>query len=108
MKRRYAAHFVYVALGVRHKLHAVEVEEGAVTGLFPLQGEEESTEWLGGIIILSPSKRAFLPPGITFQGLLVELCGDVAPGAPLYACHLQGVDLATLSLLPHATLRVLL
>ena len=107
MERRYAAHFAYVTPGVRHKLHAVEVEEGTVTGLFPLQGEEESTEWLGGIIILSPSGQASLPPGADFQTLLETLCGEVPPGAPLHAFHLQGVDLATLSLLPHATLRML-
>lgn len=105
MKRRYAAHFVYAAPGVRHKLHAVEVEEGTVSGLFPLQREEESTEWLGGIIILSPLEQAPVQPGGSFHGLLEMLCGDVPPGVPLHAYHLQGVDLSTLSLLPHAVLR---
>ena len=105
MKRRYAAHFVYAAPGVCHKLHAVEVEEGVVTGLFPLQGETESTEWLGGILILSPLGQAPALPGGNFHDCLKALCGDVPSGAPLHAYHLQEVDLSTLALLPHAALR---
>ncbi|MBQ9362702.1 MAG: hypothetical protein IJT97_04675 [Bacteroidaceae bacterium] len=52
-KRRIAANRVYTAPQTHWNNHVVELENGYVTSIYPLNGEQAMTEWLGGIIVVT-------------------------------------------------------
>lgn len=56
--KRYAAHYVYLPDKGYLKQHVVEVEQGVVVKVFPLEGEMENVEWFPGVIILSAEGEA--------------------------------------------------
>ena len=64
--KRVASHSVYLPDGGYLYRMVLELEQGVVTGIYPLDGELENTSWLPGIIILPLAPEAawrFLPPG---------------------------------------------
>ena len=55
MKRRLiASHFLFLPGYGYLKMHAVEIDDGQVCRIFPLEGETEDTEWMPGVIALFP------------------------------------------------------
>lgn len=62
---RVASHSVYLPdAGYFHRM-VVELEQGVVTAIYPLEGELENTSWLPGIIVIPPAPEAewsFLAP----------------------------------------------
>lgn len=59
MKHRYAAHYVHVPGRGYVRLQGVEVEEGRVVRLFPLEGETSRTEWLPGVLTIDEEGRLY-------------------------------------------------
>lgn len=54
MTKRYASHYVFLPEAGYLRQHVVEVEDGYVVRVFPLEGETEDVEWLPGVISLFP------------------------------------------------------
>jgi len=53
-ERRIAANRIYTAPQEYVSNHIVKLRDGVVTGLQPLTCEQERTEWLGGIVVVTP------------------------------------------------------
>lgn len=55
---RVASHSVYLPdVGYFHRM-VVELEQGVVTAIYPLDGELECTSWLPGVIVIPPTPEA--------------------------------------------------
>ena len=53
--KRVATHSVYLPDGGYLHRMVVELEQGIVTAIYPLDGELEDTSWLPGVIVLPPA-----------------------------------------------------
>lgn len=89
--RRYACHRVYDAAGHYFRQSVIALDEaGRVISIRPLTEETSFTEWLGGIILLSPFQRIEDFQDGDFAGLLPPQKEKVPN--PLYAWHLSSFD----------------
>lgn len=53
--RRFACHYLYVSADGCYSKYVVELEDsGRVRAYFPLKEELSATQWIGGVIIISP------------------------------------------------------
>ena len=53
--RRFACHYLYVSADGCYSKYVVELEDsGRVRAYFPLKEEISATQWIGGVIIISP------------------------------------------------------
>ncbi|WP_300813464.1 hypothetical protein [uncultured Bacteroides sp.] len=59
--RRYAAHYLRLPDSHFLRQHVVEVENGCVVRMFPLNEEIEDVEWLPGLIALETSNEDGVP-----------------------------------------------
>lgn len=55
---RVATHSLYLPDGGYLHRMVVELEQGLVTAIYPLDGELENTSWLPGVIVLPPAPEA--------------------------------------------------
>lgn len=103
--KKYACHRVYEAGKIYHSQSVVSLDEaGRVVGCSPLMEETAATEWIGGIIILSP--LAEMVPTSDFQSLLKQLTLS-ASGENRYAWHIDSFDFAKESLTAQSVVRKL-
>ena len=87
--KKYACNRLYKASGEWMPQSVVSINErGEVESYAPLKEETSSTEWLGGIIILSDKET--LPSTRNFNELLDELTPKDAPA--VYAWHISEFD----------------
>lgn len=75
---RYASHFLYLSPADYLNQHVVELKDGYAYRIFPLREEVESTQWLGGIILLSTSTSAI-------GNVTVDAKGYIQSELPVYA-----------------------
>lgn len=54
--KRVASHYIYVPEEGYLRQTAIEMEQGRVVRLFPLEGEPEDTLWLPGVVALVTSE----------------------------------------------------
>ena len=53
--RRFACHYLYVSADGCYSKYVVELEDSdRVRAYFPLKEELSATQWIGGVIIISP------------------------------------------------------
>ena len=101
--KKYACHRVYDN-GYNHYLQQSVVTiapDGEVLECKPLTEEISSTEWIGGVIVLS--HRSEIPSYSDFKTMLNEI---TLPGqAPLYAWHIAGFDFTQEELTPQSIIR---
>jgi len=94
MKKRFAAHQVFVHSDNHYKQYVVETENKTVIRFFPLKEEIAFTEWIGGTIILSPYNE--LIKGIEFpikiEYLIIILTEVRNHQGPLHAWHISAED----------------
>lgn len=87
--KKYACHRVYDGCNHYRKQSVVSVSShGEVLSVSPLSVETSSTEWIGGIIILSDLME--IPLSNDFHTLLYQLTAQAQP--PLYAWHVSDFD----------------
>ena len=87
--KRYACHRVYDSINHYQALSVVAItEEGEVIDYMPLAQETSSTEWIGGVIVLSPFPEMI--HHTDFQGILDTMLGNGQ--TPLYAWHISDFD----------------
>ena len=86
------------ATGVKFDLKA---GNGEVIGCTPLTQETSFTEWIGGVIVLSPFSE--MESTEDFQAII----GKVAHGeeSPLYAWHISHFDFSKEELTPQSRVR---
>lgn len=88
---RYACHRVYDTFGHCHPQAVVAIDtDGKVIGCTPLTHETPFTEWIGGVIVLSPMYEK--GSWTDFRSIR---CGTAPNGQlPLYAWHISHFDFA--------------
>lgn len=111
MRKRFAAHRLFIADRGYLKHQVVELEAGRVRDIYPLQGEQESTEWLPGIILLLPTDKY----AADIERCLAEMRNVLLPEVPQMkpeedwvALFFSGFDFTTMQLVggtPHRQLR---
>ena len=100
--KNYACHRVYD--GAHHFLSQSVVsinEDGEVMDCKPLSQETAFTEWIGGVIILSPLSEAVA--GTDFPTLLREM--TIPDRTPLYAWHIPHFDFNREELAPQSIMK---
>lgn len=87
--KKYACHRVYDAPGHCFTQSVVSLSaDGEVVSCTPLTEEVSSTEWIGGVIVLSSLTE--IPPHADYRTWLLELTPHAS--SPLYAWHITGFD----------------
>lgn len=88
--KRYACHRLYITPNQFVRMPAITLDEqGRVVAYTQLQEETSSTEWIGGIAILSNTTD--IPPTRELNDLL-QACNSLSEGRPLYAWHVSYID----------------
>lgn len=102
MKKRFAAHQIIISSECKFKQYVVEMEGRLVSRIFPLTEEIAFTEWIGGIIILSPynerTKLIQLPMDLksVLMFFLTESMQEKEIGSqPFYAWHISSEEIST-------------
>jgi len=99
---RYACHRVYDSYNHYETQSVVAITgNGEVIGCTPLTQETSFTEWIGGVIVLSPFSE--MESTEDFQAII----GKVAHGeeSPLYAWHISHFDFSKEELTPQSRVR---
>lgn len=92
--KRFACHYLYVSAEECHAYCVVELEAGGrVRAYFPLKEEPAATQWIGGVILVSPMQELEIDSGETFADFLQRALPETEPGQPVYAWHIAGFDL---------------
>lgn len=100
--KRYACHRVYDGCNHYHPQSVVTVtEKGEVLECASLTHETPFTEWIGGVIILSPLSEAVA--GTDFPTLLREM--TISGRTPLYAWHIPHFDFNREELTPQSIMK---
>ena len=69
--RRFACHYLYVSADGCYSKYVVELEDsGRVRAYFPLKEELSATQWIGGVIIISPMYGLEICSGEKFADFL--------------------------------------
>lgn len=90
--KRFACHRLYVFSDGCYSNYVVELnEEDKVRTYFPLEEEISATQWIGGVIVLSPLLDIEIGQKENFHSFLEKAVGDTDKA--LYAWHLVGFDL---------------
>ncbi|MBQ3190695.1 MAG: hypothetical protein IJB61_08315 [Bacteroides sp] len=100
--KRYACHRVYDSFCHFFPQSVVTITKtGEVIGCTPLKHETSFTEWIGGVIVLSP--LSYIVPYRNFHSLLCEMTS--ISQTPLYAWHISDFDFIKEELTPQSQLR---
>lgn len=91
--RRFACHYLYVSPKGCYAKYVVEInEESKVCAYFPLKEEISATQWIGGIIILSPFPELEIHAEEPFSSFLKRVTVETAGSQ--YAWHIICFDFA--------------
>lgn len=91
--RRFACHHLYVSPDKYYSKYVVELKEDkTVNRFFPLQEEICATEWLGGVIVLSPSPYLEIRADESFPHFLQRVVAAMGETSSLYAWYVAGFD----------------
>lgn len=97
--RRVACHRVYDSYNHYEAQSVVAITmQGEVIGCTPLIHETSFTEWIGGVIVLSPLSD--MPCVSDFKSMTSEMTGQ--QGNPLYAWHISDFDFSKEELTPQS------
>ena len=100
--KNYACHRVYDSYNHYESQSVVAISEnGEVIGCTPLMHETSFTEWIGGVIVLSPLKE--IPTYPDFGTMVKEM--TTFAQAPLYAWHIAGFDFSKEELTPQSIIK---
>ena len=100
--KNYACHRVYDSYNHHESQSVVAIsEKGEVIGYTPLMHETSFTEWIGGVIILSPLTE--IPTYPNFRSMVLEMTTPAQ--APLYAWHITGFDFSKEELTPQSIIK---
>lgn len=100
--RKYACHRVYDGYNHYQPQSVVSLtEKGEFIGCTPLVHETSFTQWIGGVIVLSPLSE--LAHYTDFQTMLREVT-DIDQ-APLYAWHISDFDFSQETLTSQSIVR---
>lgn len=90
--KRFACHHLYVSTDGCYSKYVVELEDNdTVKAYFPLKEEFSATQWIGGVIILSPSSDLEIFREETFDCFLRR--SIVETDVLVYAWHIADFDL---------------
>ncbi|MDE5677546.1 MAG: hypothetical protein K2G02_02605 [Phocaeicola sp.] len=93
--KRFASHYLYVLPDTCHSLYVVELEDnGRLKTFFPLAQELCATQWIGGVIVISPFSDLRICSGERFADFLVRVVVGAETGMPMYAWHIAIFDCA--------------
>lgn len=88
--KRYACHRLYITPNHFIRRPAITLDEqGRVVAYSQLQEETSSTEWIGGIALLSNTTDI---PHTRELNDLLHACQSLSEGEPLYAWHISNID----------------
>lgn len=91
--RRFACHYLYVSQKDCYAKYVVEInEDSRVSAYFPLKEEISATQWIGGIIILSPFLELEFHAKEPFHSFLKRVTVETA--RLQYAWHITYFDFA--------------
>ena len=100
--KNYACHRVYDSYNHYRPQSVVAIsEKGEVMECMPLVHETSFTEWIGGVIILSPLQE--IPTYPDFGTMVKEMTTPVQ--APLYAWHIADFDFSKEELTPQSIIK---
>ena len=100
--KNYACHRVYDSYNHYRPQSVVAIsEKGEVMECMPLMHETSFTEWIGGVIILSPLTE--IPTYPNFRSMVQEMTTPAQ--APLYAWHITGFDFSKEELTPQSIIK---
>lgn len=89
--RRFACHRLYALPGECLAKGVVELgEDGKVHGWFPLEEEINTTQWIGGVIVLSAAETMDRVEGESFRSFLER--GIALAGKDIYAWYITDFD----------------
>ena len=92
--KRFACHYLYVSSDGCYSKYVVELEDtGRVRRYFPLKEELSSTQWVGGIIILSPLYDLEIYPEEKYSDFLKRITVETETDVPVYAWYIANSDL---------------
>ena len=92
--KRFACHYLYVSAAGCYSKYVVELEDnGRVGAYFPLKEELSATQWIGGVIIVSPMHELEIYSGEKFADFLQRAMLKTEPERPVYAWHVADFDL---------------
>lgn len=92
--RRFACHYLYVSADGCYSKYVVELEDsGRVRAYFPLKEELSATQWIGGVIIISPMYGLEICSGEKFADFLHRAMLETGCEQPVYAWHVADFDL---------------
>lgn len=73
--RRFACHYLYVSADGCYSKYVVELEDSdRVRAYFPLKEEISATQWIGGVIIISPMYELDICSGEKFVDFCTVPC----------------------------------
>ena len=92
--RRIACHYLYVSADGCYSKYVVELEDSArVRAYFPLKEEISATQWIGGVIIISPVHELDICSVGKFDDFLDRAMLETELEQPVYAWHIADFDL---------------
>ncbi len=93
--RRFACHRLYVSADGCYSKYVVELKEDeSVNRYFPLKEEISATQWIGGVIVLSPFGELEIRSGESFHCFLQRVTVEVGEPSFLYAWYIADFDFA--------------
>lgn len=93
--RRVAAHWLFLPDGGKMHLPVVELEDAVVLNYYPIEEELPLTEWLGGVLVLSPVKELNVEKNSSWEEVLRKLHPFKTLTYPLYCWTVTGIELET-------------
>lgn len=92
--RRFACHYLYVSADGCYSKYVVELEDNdRVRVYFPLKEELSATQWIGGVIVISPLCELELHSGENFSDFLKRVIMESETDVPVYAWYIADFDL---------------
>lgn len=89
--KRYACHRLYITPDYFIRMPIITLDkQGRVVAYTRFQEESNSTEWIGGIVFLSPETSIL--PGKNLNELLQTYMKPSEPHDSLYAWHISNID----------------
>lgn len=93
--KRFACHYLYLSAEGCYSKYVVELEDNdKVKVFFPLKEELSATQWIGGVIVISPLCELEIHSGEKFSDFLRRVIVETETDVPMYAWHIADFDLA--------------
>ena len=92
--RRFACHRLYLSSDTCFVRYVVELgDDGKMQRYYPLEEEIYATQWIGGVIIISPMYGLEICSGEKFADFLHRAMLETGCEQPVYAWHIADFDL---------------